>query len=225
VHAARDISALRHAEAVVRRSEQRLRDITSSMGEGVLVVDRAGAVTFMNPEAERLLGWTHEELAGRSLHELAHGKRANGGDLRAEDCPLLRVVHEGEPFASRDEVFSSKFERMFPVSVVSAALREDGQIVGAVMAFRDISDEKRAEAEREALVQELQTALGEIRTLRGILPICSYCNKIRDDQGAWRRLEAYISEHTDARFSHGMCLDCEHKFFPEPGGPEVGRSS
>ena len=63
-------------------------------------------------------------------------------------------------------------------------------------------------AELEAKKEELQHSLDEIRTLRGILPICSHCHQIRDDQGYWNRVETYISQHSDVRFSHGICPAC-----------------
>lgn len=61
----------------------------------------------------------------------------------------------------------------------------------------------------------LEKALSEIRTLKGIIPICAYCKGIRDDQGSWKRLEEYISEHSDAEFSHGICHHCLKKHFPD----------
>ncbi len=64
-------------------------------------------------------------------------------------------------------------------------------------------------------VQELRTALEHIKTLQGIIPICSYCKKIRDDQGYWSQVEAYLSLHSDARFSHGFCPECMGRHFPE----------
>ena len=70
----------------------------------------------------------------------------------------------------------------------------------------------RAEKEREKLIKDLQTTLDEIKTLRGILPICSYCKKIRDDQGAWDRVEAYICAHSEVEFSHGICPECYQKY-------------
>ena len=66
-----------------------------------------------------------------------------------------------------------------------------------------------------AKVEELQKALDQIKTLRGIVPICSNCKKIRDDQGFWNKVEIYISEHTEAEFSHGICPDCMRKLYPE----------
>ncbi len=75
-------------------------------------------------------------------------------------------------------------------------------------------DLARANQSLENLVAE-RTA--EIRTLQGILPICSHCKKIRDDQGAWNQLEAYISARTDVLFSHGICTDCRRLYYPELG--------
>lgn len=65
------------------------------------------------------------------------------------------------------------------------------------------------------LIAELQQALATIKTLQEILPICSYCKKIRDEQGAWKHPETYISEHTDTQFSHGLCPDCAKKKYPQ----------
>jgi len=70
----------------------------------------------------------------------------------------------------------------------------------------------RADAEREKLITDLQEALSQVRTLRGCLPICATCKKIRDDKGYWTRIEQYIMDHTDADFTHGICPDCAKKF-------------
>ncbi|MDA8083600.1 MAG: response regulator [Nitrospiraceae bacterium] len=69
--------------------------------------------------------------------------------------------------------------------------------------------------ERERLVRELQGALEKVKLLSGFLPICASCKKIRDDKGYWQRIEAYISEHSEAEFSHGICPDCARKIYPE----------
>ena len=73
---------------------------------------------------------------------------------------------------------------------------------------RDITERKRAEEERERLVRELTAALAEVKTLQDILPICSYCRKIRDDRDYWQTVESYIARHTRSRFSHGICPEC-----------------
>jgi hypothetical protein len=77
-------------------------------------------------------------------------------------------------------------------------------------------------SERQRLLEEvnekndsLRAAISEIKTLRGILPICSHCKKIRDDKGYWSQIEAYIQDHSDAEFSHGICKECAQKYYPD----------
>jgi len=78
----------------------------------------------------------------------------------------------------------------------------------AVFSWRRVKDVNKALIITENKRIELQQALSEVKTLKGILPICSYCNKIRDDQGSWNNLQAHINTHLDAKFSHGACPDC-----------------
>ena len=70
--------------------------------------------------------------------------------------------------------------------------------------------------EKDKLISELQEALDEVETLRGIIPICSYCHNIRNDEGSWDRLEKYISAHSEAKFSHGICPECMDKLRSDP---------
>jgi PAS domain S-box-containing protein len=74
---------------------------------------------------------------------------------------------------------------------------------------------KKGEDERKKLVAELQESLNNIKTLKGLVPICSSCKKIRNDGGYWQQVEEYVSEHTEADFSHGICDECAHKLYPQ----------
>jgi len=74
---------------------------------------------------------------------------------------------------------------------------------------------KRAEEERDLLVRQLQDALANIKTLHGLLPICSSCKKIRDDHGYWNQLKTYIAAHSDVEFTHGLCPECVPKLYPD----------
>jgi len=82
----------------------------------------------------------------------------------------------------------------------------------------DITQRNKQEREQEELITKLEKALKEIKQLQGIIPICASCKQIRDDQGAWNQLEQYISMHSDAQFSHGICPACKAKLYPELGG-------
>jgi hypothetical protein len=80
---------------------------------------------------------------------------------------------------------------------------------------KEISTRKKAEEEREATINELRKALEKVKTLSGLIPICSHCKKIRDDKGYWNQIEAYIQEHSDALFSHSICKECAKKHYPD----------
>jgi uncharacterized paraquat-inducible protein A len=80
---------------------------------------------------------------------------------------------------------------------------------------RDVTLRKQSETDRERLISELQEALGQVKTLKGLLPICSNCKKVRDDKGYWNQIESYVQQHTDASFTHGICPDCAKKLYPE----------
>ncbi len=80
---------------------------------------------------------------------------------------------------------------------------------------KTISKRKQAEKEREKLIAELQDAVTKIKTLGGLLPICSNCKKIRDDKGYWNQIESYIRDHSEAEFTHGICPKCAKKLYPK----------
>ena len=92
--------------------------------------------------------------------------------------------------------------------------------VGSALKLKQEMDSRKArEQELKKRTQELEQALREVKVLRGFIPICASCKKIRNDRGYWQLVEAYIREHSEAEFSHGICPDCIKKFFPgvEPG--------
>ena len=91
---------------------------------------------------------------------------------------------------------------------------ENGKALRMCGTHIDITDRKVLEAERDELIESLKKALNEIKTLRGILPLCAYCKKIRDDEGYWEQVEIYIRKHSEADVSHGICPDCVKKHFP-----------
>jgi FixJ family two-component response regulator len=82
-------------------------------------------------------------------------------------------------------------------------------------AIRYAIERKRAQEEREQLIAKLQEALANIKALRGMLPICASCKKIRDDTGYWSQIETYIRAHADVEFSHGLCPECTNRLYPD----------
>ena len=88
-----------------------------------------------------------------------------------------------------------------------------GNFLGTQGIARDIAERKQAEEEREELISKLQEAIENIKTLKGLLPICSNCSNIRDDKGYWNQIEAYIRDHSDANFSHSICPLCAENLY------------
>ncbi|MBI5374703.1 MAG: response regulator [Candidatus Schekmanbacteria bacterium] len=84
-----------------------------------------------------------------------------------------------------------------------------------VRSLRYSLERKRIEEEKEKLIKDLRDALGKIKTLSGMLPICASCKKIRDDKGYWNQIESYLRDHSEAEFSHGICPECAEKFYPD----------
>lgn len=96
------------------------------------------------------------------------------------------------------------------------AITNDNNRVTRIVGINiDITERKQNEEEREKLILKLQEALAKVKQLTGLLPICCHCKKIKNDKGAWTQLEAYIHEHSEARFSHGLCEECLHIFYPD----------
>src|SRR4030042_3205424 len=96
---------------------------------------------------------------------------------------------------------------------MAARLKESHTSMASLQ--QEIIERKRAEAEREKMIGDLQEALSQVKTLSGFIPICASCKKIRDDKGYWEQVEAYIREHSEAEFSHGLCPECMKKLYPD----------
>ncbi|HWR59708.1 MAG TPA: PAS domain S-box protein, partial [Thermodesulfovibrionales bacterium] len=208
---AEEIAQRKRAEKALLERERELSNITSNMAEGIYVMDEAGRLSFMNPEAEHILGWTVDELNEKGAHELVHFRRSDGTPLPFEECAVHKVIKTGKRFASTDEVFVRKDGTVVPVSVITAPVMEDGKVVASVTAFQDITERRKTEEEKERLIEALQTALSEVKVLKGLIPVCAWCRKIRDDKGYWEQVESYIEKRSDARFTHGICPECYKK--------------
>lgn len=135
----------RHFRQTVFENEMRLREITATLGEGVYGLDREGRVTFMNPEAERLLGWKEAELLGRNGHDMFHYRTPEGKILEAKDCPVHRTIATGETYHAPHDWVIRKDGEVLPVSIVSTPILRRGEVVGSVAAFQDITSRLEAE--------------------------------------------------------------------------------
>jgi len=156
----------------------------------------------LNPAWERTLGFTIEELKSRPFIEFVHP------DDRERTLDQNARVRAGDQAVGFENRYLCK-DGSYRWLLWNAAPEFGERTIYSVA--RDITARKRAEEDRERLVRELRAALAEVRTLREILPICSYCKQIRDDENYWQSVESYISKHTNTRFSHGICPSCFEK--------------
>ncbi|HYN89439.1 MAG TPA: PAS domain S-box protein, partial [Ardenticatenaceae bacterium] len=149
------------AELAALRRQHEL--ILSATGEGIYGIDRAGLTTFVNPAAARLLGWEPAELLGRPAHAVLHHTRPDGKPYPHEECPIYATLQDVATHTDDTEVFWRRDGSSFPVEYVSTPIVERGELVGAVITFRDISKRKAAEAQQRSSEAELQALFAAIR--------------------------------------------------------------
>ncbi|GLQ29738.1 sigma-54 interaction domain-containing protein [Litoribrevibacter albus] len=137
---------------------QRYELILRSMNEGVYGLDRQGVATFINPAAERLTGWSAEETIGKPIHSYHHHTKPDGSPYPQIECPIFKTAQTGVEHKIGYELFWRKDGSSFPVEYSSTPIFQDGELVGAVVVFQDISERKLAE-------QKLQIAFDQVKTL------------------------------------------------------------
>lgn len=169
--------------------------------------DFSGYFRRLNPAWEKTLGFTPAELMSKPSIEFVHP------DDRARSIEQNRDVKAGGEASLFENRYLCK-DGSYKWLLWNAIADLEHQVIYS--AARDITKRKQAADERESLLLELQAALAEVRALRKILPICSYCKRVRDDEDYWHTVEAYLSRHTDTQFSHGICPTCyEEEVEPE----------
>lgn len=142
----RDVeAALRAVERLQQLEVRKTELVLQSAGEGICGVDRVGRITFINAAAEKMLGWEPGELLGKNLHEKTHHTRAKGSPYPREECPVFVTISKGRLRRSSNETFWRKDGSRFPVELVSAPILEGGSSIGAVVVFRDLTAQKKAE--------------------------------------------------------------------------------
>ena len=153
-----DISERKRNEDQLRHQLAFTSAITTQLGEGLCSLDREGRVTYVNPAAERMLGWRDSEILGRFIHDVIHFQRADGTPIAVTECALLGVMQAGTSVRVEEDVFTRRNGSVFPVSYTSSPIVTDGNVVGAVIAFHDISDRREEERKRVLLLAREQEA-------------------------------------------------------------------
>jgi PAS domain S-box-containing protein len=187
-----------------------LRKIVDTIPNPIFVKDKEGRYVFCNTAFETYTGLKKEEIVGKTDYDVSPKRIAD--PYHEMDNILL------ESGGAQDyEIYFQNPDGNNQATLFNKACytHTDGTVVGLVGVITDVTDRKAVEEEKKELIRELSRALAEIKTLSGLLPICSYCKKVRDDQGYWSRIEKYIQENSEATFSHGICPDCMKRRYPE----------
>jgi hypothetical protein len=128
---------------------------------------------------------------------------------------VFEKLRRGDRVDRYETVRVRKDGKAIDVSITVSPVNDaDGNVVGASTIAGDITERRRQEDERLRLIGELTDALTRVKTLSGLLPICAWCKKIRDDKGYWQQVEAYVKDHSEADFTHGICPECMKRQVP-----------
>ena len=192
-----------------------LRVTLSSIGDGVIATNPEGNINFINSVGESLTGWSKNDAIGKSLDEVF--RIINEHTRESLTNPMEDLLNTGLMSNPASQwLLLSREKKKIPVWISGAPIRgKQDNFQGIILVFRDISLQRQSEKEKDSLIAELKEAMGKVKTLSGLLPICASCKKIRDDKGYWNQIEAYIRKHSKVEFSHGICPDCAKKLYPD----------
>ena len=179
--------------------------------------DLDGNITFWNKAAQRVYGWPKSQALKMNISEIIPPEK------KEEGLEFIKDLVQGKDGISFETKRITADGRILDIWLTATILLNEEELPVAVATCeRNITDHIQSEKEKNELIKELQKtngqlqqALAETKTLRGIIPICMVCKQIRNDKGFWEQVEVYVHNHTGADFSHGICPNCLQEKFPK----------
>jgi PAS domain S-box-containing protein len=216
----------------LRNSEETARTLLNAIPASAILTDTEFTILAVNEIVVRRLGFDAATVVGNKLFSLvpediaarrrpfAEEALQTGALVHFEDERHGRIIdnyiapiHDDEGRVRCLAIMGFDITELRQSEAKLKRLLEQREHANRAL-LHNISIRKQAEAEREQLIRDLQRALAEVKTLSGLLPICSACKKIRDDNGYWTRIESYLLDHSNAQFTHSLCPDCLQKYYP-----------
>lgn len=198
------------------KQQQLLAALVRDSNDAITVQDLEGNILAWNKGAVKMYGWSEQEALKMNIRQIVPPAKTS------EARKLITRISQNKEVESFETTRLTADGRLLDVWLTVTALPDDqGYPTAVATTERDITAHKQTEKEKNDLIKQLQKALAEAKTLRGIIPICMICKKIRDDQGEWEEVEVYIHKHSGADFSHGICPDCLQEHFPKVYGKQL----
>lgn len=210
-----EIRALQNKIAELEDSDHLFKHYYDNIPAYVYIKDADSNYFFINRKCEELFNITREELKEHQYTDFDFFNVAMAEQLRENDLFVMQsgksieIEEVGKPEGHQNTELGAGYR--YYIALKFPLKNSDGKIIGVCGFSHDITKQKEIEEILKNTNKKLKQALNEIKTLRGIIPICSYCKNIRNDKGAWQRIESYISNHSEAQFSHGVCPECLKK--------------
>lgn len=200
----RDITTVLHIQEQQRRTEQELDDFFENSPIALRWIGRDGAILRANKAELTLLGYTRRDYFGHHISEFLR--------TPSDAVELMNRLMHNETIHNFETQLRCKDGSSRDVLISSNGLWHRGKFVHSRCFTRDITKWKQVERERASLLREHQSTLNDMHILKGLLPICAWCKKVRDDEGYWKMIEEYIEAHSDMSVTHGICPECIRKY-------------
>jgi PAS domain S-box-containing protein len=203
---------LKEREESLRQSEEKYRSLFENAAEGIFQTTPEGHFLSANPAQAKLFGYDSSREFMEQIINISRLHYVNPKDLET-----YKNILETKGVIKRFEVqLLTRQGNPVWASINACAIRNDeGAIIYYEGTAEDITSRKQAEEERGTLIIELKDALSQVKTLSGLLPICSSCKKIRNDKGSWEQIETYIRDRLEVDFTHSICPECTERLYPE----------
>ncbi|MGB2651514.1 MAG: PAS domain S-box protein, partial [Candidatus Omnitrophota bacterium] len=217
-----DITDRKSMEEILRKSEARYRTIFENTGSSTIIVEEDLGITMANAQFERLSGYHKKDLRGKKnlIDFISEGDRR-----RVQEFHRLRMIDPSSAPKNYELTFTNKNRKQSEIYITVALIPGTSRSVISILDISELKEnERELKRQKELLdntnkalehkLKELEEAMGHIKKLEGLVPICARCKKMRVEGGdpkdsrAWVRLEKYISDRTDASFTHGLCPEC-----------------